>query len=259
MPDGSIFADLGAQGNQDGTEERFGRQRLVEGAGKTFRKGWHCVRVHGGEGIGPAGENGPTQSAQIVAVVGEVPGQPFQQFRVAGGVGRVHLVYRVHNPPSHQDGPEAVDEGAGEGGVVLDGNTGQFPAAGELGKGGLVHGGGDLRLFPLFLGFWWSDPVRRGSNSIILHGVFVAASAWFLHHVAGEEYQLALAALTFQVGELVVSAGGMLSQPRAGLGGHVAGPIEEGDQTPVVLLFDFGSDRMIVTLGTLQLLSKEGG
>ena len=47
---------------------------------------------------------------QIVLVLDEVVGECVEQFGIAGGVRRAHVVDRLDQPAAHQVAPEAIDE-----------------------------------------------------------------------------------------------------------------------------------------------------
>ena len=80
----------------------------------------------------------PLQPADVVAVRDEVGRQGVEQPRVRGRVGDREAVDRVDQPDSEVDGPDAVDEAAGEVGVVGLRQPGEEPLA-------RVAGGGQLR------------------------------------------------------------------------------------------------------------------
>ena len=83
-------------------------------------------------------------------------------------------------------------------------------------------------------------------------------SAGFLDDFVGVEDKLGLAGFTFKVGKFVVAAAGAFSDAGAFGGFDVKAATEEGDESPVMTLFDFGSDGMVMALGALDLFSEEG-
>lgn len=58
------------------------------------------------------------EAAEVVAIVFEITGEPGEEFGMAGGVGGVHEVDGVDEASAEHEGPDAVDDGAGEVGVV---------------------------------------------------------------------------------------------------------------------------------------------
>ena len=61
----------------------------------------------------------------------------------------------------------------------------------------------------------------------------------------------------FEVGELVVAAVGPFGDAKAFGSLDVEAAAEEGDEAPVVTLFDLGRDGVVVALGALDLLTEE--
>ena len=61
----------------------------------------------------------------------------------------------------------------------------------------------------------------------------------------------------FEVRELVVATTGAFRDAGPFGSLNIETAVKEGDEPPVMTLFDFGCDRMIVTLSTLDLFAKE--
>ena len=77
------------------------------------------VRAGAGQLIGLRGRDGADEKFQVELVVGELLGQQVEQFGMAGGaVAADHLVDRLDQAGAEEVGPDAVDGGAGEVGIV---------------------------------------------------------------------------------------------------------------------------------------------
>ena len=61
----------------------------------------------------------------------------------------------------------------------------------------------------------------------------------------------------FEVRELVVATTGAFRDAGPFGSLYIETAVKEGDEPPVMTLFDLGCDRMIVTLSTLDLFAKE--
>ena len=58
------------------------------------------------------------ESAKVVPVGREITGEPGEEFGMTGGVGRVHEIDRVDDAATEKEGPESVDDGGREVGIV---------------------------------------------------------------------------------------------------------------------------------------------
>ena len=119
-----------------------------------------------------------------------------------------HLVDRVHDSPSGQNGPDPVDDGAGKGRIFLYGEACEFRPAGELGDGCPLHLGRYLWFLAFFLLPGRIDPIGGGSDLVKFRVILFPAPAWFLDNATGEEDEFTFAALTLEVCKLVVAPRG---------------------------------------------------
>ena len=85
---------------------------------------------------------------------------------------------------------------------------------------------------------------------------FFAAS--FCDDFVRVENELGFVCFTFEVGEFVVATTGAFSDAGPSGSLDIETAVKEGDKPPIMTLFNLGCDRMIVTLGALDLFAKEG-
>ena len=74
----------------------------------------------------------------------------------------------------------------------------------------------------------------------------------------GVENELGLVCFAFKVGEFVVATAGAFGDEGPFGSLNIKTAVKEGDEAPVMTLFDLGCDRVIMTLGALDLFAKKG-
>ena len=75
------------------------------------------------------------KAAEVVAVLFKIAGKPGEEFRMAGRVGGIHEIDWVDETASEHESPDAIDDGAGEIGVVGGERLGKSFASREFGDG----------------------------------------------------------------------------------------------------------------------------
>ena len=233
---------FGGKGLVEGSREERVERRIGSGGG---RPGIELVGLGFGEDT--------DESAEVVAVVGEVTGEPGEEFGMAGGVGRVHEIDGVDEAAPEEEGPDAIDNGAGEVGIVGGDGFGEFLAPGELG-----NGKGREIFFELLVLLEFLEPLFGRGDAIETGRVLDAFPVGFGDDLVGVENELGLIGFPFEVGELIVATVGAFGNAGAFGGFDVEAAIEEGDESPVVALLDFGSNGVVVALGALDLFAKKG-
>ncbi len=187
-----------------------------------------------------------------MAVFGKIAGEPSEEFGMTGRVGGVHEVDGMDETAAIEEGPDAVDDGGRVFGVVGGDGLGEFLASGEPGDGKR----GEV-FFEFLVLFEFPEPLVGWGDGVEILGVLFAFFVGFGNRFIGEEDELGLGGFTFEVGELIVAAVGALGDARPLRSFDVEAAAKEGNEAPVVTLFDFGSDGVVVALGALDLFAEE--
>lgn len=227
------FRDFAGGGDEEGAMEGFGGEGFVEGAGEGFGS-----EFAGGfriELVGAGGGDDADEAFDVVVVAREIFGEVFENFRVAGRMAGVELVDGMDQAAAQKHGPDAIDKGAREGGVVADGGVGKLFAAGEAGN-------------------VWLEIFFGGVDFL-----FVLGGPIFAHGFAVKENEFGGEGAFAEVGVVDEAADGGLGHGAAGVGAGVFAAVERGDHAPVMALLDFGNERVAVALGAFDLHAERDG
>lgn len=172
---------------------------------------------------------------------------------MAGRVGRVHKINGVDEASSEHESPEAINDSAGKVWIVSGERLSEGFASREF-----RHGKIRQVFVKSFALFEFPEPLLGRAYGIEFRGIIGLFPPSFGDDFVGVENELRLVRFTFEVSEFVVATAGAFGD--AGPFGrlNIETAVKEGDKPPVMTLLNLGRDRMVVTLGALDLFAKEG-